>query len=525
MLKKLLIFIPFTLVGMLYAQEEKSSERKKKPNILYLMTDDHAVNGIGAYGGRFQYLNPSPNIDRLAKEGVMFDRAFVTNAICTPSRASIMTGTYSHKNGCYGFREGLKPEELTFPILLKEQGYQTAVIGKWHLLNEPAVFDYYAVLEGQGHYFNPTFRMSDKGKWPNNEFRYNEYDDLHSTDAITRIGLQWLKEKRDPDTPFVLFQQYKAPHDNFVNAERYDWLYEGETLPEPESLRTRGNHGPKNADQYGTSVGKRNSRRNMGHHMAVDESLSDSDYLGESYQRYMKKYLRCVKGVDDSIGKILAYLEEIGELDNTIIIYTSDQGFMLGEHDYIDKRWMYEETIRTPFIVRYPEMITPGTVDSRMVINEDYAPTFLEMVGLKPEDQPEQFQGISLLEALKGNAEFKTRDAIYYRYWLHMAHHDNPAHFGIRTDTHKLIFFYGLPCGIDNGYDKPFPPTKPYWELYNIAEDPMEMNNIIGEEGTEETFKALKEQLKELRVQFDDLDPEYPEVNERFEKTNPYSVD
>jgi arylsulfatase A-like enzyme len=324
-----------------------------RPNILYIMSDDHAAHGIGAYGGRLAALNPTPNIDRLAREGIRLTNVFCTNSICVPSRASIMTGQYSHTNGVRTLAGGVRPAAQTLAHLMRDAGYETAMIGKWHLKYEPA-FDYYCVLPGQGSYFNPLFRVQGPQPWPGNTFRVAGYDSTHSSDAIANLSLKWLKQRKQADKPFFLMHHFKAPHDNFENAERYDWLYADVNIPEPASLWDRGHHGPLNRSQYGTSVGPRNETRNMGHHMFVDPSLPPDTYKREAYQRYLKKFLRCVKGVDDNVGRLLEYLETTGQLDNTVIIYTADQGFMLGEHDYIDKRWMYEESLRMPFIVRYP---------------------------------------------------------------------------------------------------------------------------------------------------------------------------
>ena len=494
------------------------AEERKQPNVLFIMSDDHAAHAVGVYGSRFASLNPTPNIDRLGKEGMRFDRCFVTNSICTPSRAAIMTGQYAHKNGVYGFNEGLPSDKHTLVQQMKGLGYETAVIGKWHLLREPRDFDHYAVLDGQGNYFNPTFRVRGPKPWPQNTIQKTAYDEIHSSDAIGDMGLAWLKDRKSKDKPFFFLFQFKAPHDNFANAERHDWLYADIQMPEPESLWKRGNHGPRDHALYGTSVGPRNERRNMGHHMAVPQDLSPEAYTRESYQRYMKKYFRCVKGVDEQVGRVMQQLEEMGELDNTIIIYTGDQGFMLGEHDYIDKRWMYEESMRAPLLVRYPPLIKAGSSNEHLVINQDFAPTILELAGQAPEDQPKTFQGKSLVGALKGVTEYKSRDSVYYRYWLHMAHHDNPAHMGVRTKTHKLIFFYGLPCGVDGAVEE---ATEPYWELYDLTADPLEMNNLIGQEGTEELFENLKAELISLREELGDTDPDHPEVMERFHATKP----
>lgn len=303
---------------------------------------------------------------------------------------------------------------------------------------------------------------------------------------------------------------FKAPHDNFENAERYDWLYQDITIPEPESLWQRKQHGPLNLARYGTSVGQRNQRRNMGHHMFVDPSLPTEAYTREAYQRYLKKFLRCVRGVDDNVKRLIEHLKETGELDNTIIVYTADQGFMLGEHDYIDKRWMYEESLRMPFIVRYPKWIKANSKNETLINNVDFAPTLLEMAGV---EKPEFMQGRSFLPILKGEATpADWPEATYYRYWMHMAHHDNPAHYGIRTKDYKLIFFYGLPLDAPGAVNT---PTPPHWELYDLQNDPHEMQNVIAEPAYAPIVKKMKNQLSQLKQQVGDTDERYPELKAR----------
>ncbi|MCP5114628.1 MAG: sulfatase-like hydrolase/transferase, partial [bacterium] len=356
-----------------------------KPNVLFIMSDDHAAHAIGAYGSRLARLDPTPNIDRLADEGMLLQNVFCTNAICTPSRATIITGQYSHVNGVKTLNERIEPARQHLARLMGQAGYETAIIGKWHLKEEPAAFDYYAVLPGQGSYFNPILRIFGGGAWPDNVKRFAAYDNSHSTDVIAKLSLDWLKG-RDKSKPFFLMHHFKAPHDNFENAERYDFLYEDTQIPEPESLWRQPNHGSEATKGTGTSVGKRNKRRNMGHHMFVDPELGETAYKRTAYQRYLKKYLRTVRGVDDAMGRLLEYLEESGELDNTVIFYTADQGFMLGEHDYIDKRWMYEEALRMPFLARYPKAIRAGSRSDAIINNTDFAPTMLEFAGVSKPD-------------------------------------------------------------------------------------------------------------------------------------------
>lgn len=497
-LPKTMVFLAMIL-SLLQVAQGQERPVQQRPNILFIMSDDHAAHAIGAYQGRLASLDPTPVLDRLASEGVLMKNVFCTNSICTPSRATIMTGQYSHVNGVTTLNGAIPAAKQFLPRLMKQAGYETAMIGKWHLKAEPAEFDFYTVLPGQGSYFNPVFRTRGKQPWPKNEVRMGGYNGKHSSDAITDLSLKWLKNRKQADKPFFLMHHFKAPHDNFENAERYDFLYEEEQIPEPVSLRQRGNHGPQGRPAYGTSVGKRNQRRNMGDHMFVDDGLSEEQYQGEAYQRYMKKFLRCVRGVDDNIGRLIDHLESTGELDNTVIIYTADQGFMLGEHDYIDKRWMYEESLRMPFIVRYPAKIPAGSSRDSIINNVDFAPTLLEIAGV---DTPDYMQGRSFWPMIKGEAEPDDwPQATYYRYWMHMAHHDNPAHYGIRTKQHKLIHFYGLP--LDAPGAKPT-PTAPHWEFYDLTADPREMNNLINDPQYVETIDRLKLKLQELQTSVGD---------------------
>ena len=500
---RILVLLTFLFSGSLTFAQQTS-----KPNILFMMSDDHAAHALGAYGGRLAVMNPTPILDQLAAEGMRLDHVFVTNSICTPSRATLMTGQYSHVNGVTTLSGRIEPERQHLPRLIQQAGYETAMIGKWHLKEEPAAYDYYAVLPGQGSYFNPILRVDGEGEWPNNVVRYAGYDSKHSSDVITDLSLEWLKQ-RDTDKPFFLMHHFKAPHDNFENAERYDWLYEDDEIPEPLSLRFQPDFGSEATAEAGTSVSKRNTRRNMGHHMFVDQSLDSSAYTHASYQRYMKKYLRTVRGIDDNIGRLLDYLEESGELDNTIIIYTSDQGFMLGEHDYIDKRWMYEESLRVPFVVRYPGYVAPSSVSDAMINNVDFAPTLLEMAGVA---KPDYMQGDSFLPILKGDTPSDWKTSTYYRYWMHMTHHDNPAHYGIRTQEYKLIFYYGLPLDAPGALDT---PTQPGWELYDLRTDPHELRNVYRDPKYTDVVKQLKEELLSLKSEIGDTDDKYPDLMER----------
>lgn len=474
-----------------------------RPNILFLMSDDHAAHALGCYEGRLAALDPTPVLDKLASEGMRFENAFCTNSICTPSRATLLTGQYSHVNRVTTLNGHLERDRQHVANLVREAGYQTAMVGKWHLKREPS-FDYYCVLPGQGSYFNPVMRESG-GAWPSNVRRFAAYDSTHSSDAVVAASIAWLK-RRDRDRPFFLMHHFKAPHDNFENAERYDFLYEDEAIPEPPSLWRTPNHGSEATRGAGTSIGKRNARRNMGHHMFVDPGLDAEAYQRTAYQRYLKKYLRTVRGVDDGVARLLAHLEDEGELSNTVVLYTSDQGFMLGEHDYIDKRWMYEESLRVPLLVRWPGTVAEGSLSDLIVNNTDFAPTLLELAGAAV---PDFMPGRSLVPVLRGERPADWRTSTYYRYWMNYAHHDVPAHYGVRTRDFKLIFFYGLPLDAPGAREA---DTRPDWELYDLREDPQEARNVYGDPAYADIAKDLKAELLRLKEELGDTDERYPEL-------------
>ncbi len=369
-----------------------------RPNILYIMSDDHAAHAISAYGSRLAEVAPTPNIDRLAHEGVMFTNAFCTNSICSPSRACVLTGQYNHVNGSFDLSGKVDPGKQMLAIQMKKAGYETAMIGKWHLKVEPADFDYYCVLPGQGKYHSPEFRIRGDKPWGKNLIKF---EGKHSTDAITDLTLDWLKSGRDEEKPFFLMHHYKAPHDYFDNAERYETYLADVDIPEPDTLWKRdsqfGSLATRGADDeliphIGTSIGSRNPRRSYLRDLPRKypnefpdnydpANFSEEENKRLAYNAYLKKFLRCVKGIDDNLGRLFRYLEETDQLDNTVIIYTGDQGFMLGEHDYQDKRWMYEESQRMPFLVRYPKSIQAGQKFDTIIENVDYGPTMLEFAG------------------------------------------------------------------------------------------------------------------------------------------------
>jgi arylsulfatase A-like enzyme len=489
----------------------------ERPNILFIMSDDHTAQAVGAYATVLKSLNPTPTIDTLAADGITFDNAFCTNAICTPSRACIITGQYAHKNGVFDLGGRIKPENQTLPIAMREAGYQTAMIGKWHLKEEPN-YDYYKVLPGQGKFFNTEFRVQGDKPWPRNMVTH---EGEHSSDAITDSTLAWFKTQRDPDKPFFVCHQYKAPHDYFENAPRYQSYLADVEIPEPPSLydvpktfgslATRG-HNDELMPHIGTSIGSRNPRRSYAVNLFQKfpeefpkdydpKTFSERETTKLAYQAYLRKYLRCVKGVDDNLKRLFAYLKAEGLYDNTVIIYTGDQGFWLGENDYQDKRWAYDASMRMPFIVRYPKTIPAGIRSDAIIENVDYPAMMLDFAGIK---KPASMQGRSfrsICETGKEPADWK--QAAYYRYWMHMAHHDNPGEMAIRTKKHKLIYFYG--ANYAGGAQTP-----PAWELYNLANDPNEQNNVYDHPEYKTVREQLKAQFAKLRNDIGDDGSHHP---------------
>ncbi len=492
--------------------------RKKPPNILFIMTDDHAFQAISCYGSR---INKTPNIDRLARDGVRFVNSFVTNSICAPSRAVMLTGKYSHINGVIDNRVEFDGSQQTFPKLLQQAGYETALFGKWHLKSEPTGFDYWNILPGQGHYYNPDFiEMGEKKK-----------REGYVTDLITDDFLNWIKN-RGTDRPFCVLLHHKAPHRNWMPDEKHLSLYRDEDLPLPETYfddyKTRSDAArqqemriadhtflaydlkltpeagwkPKTDKQktdlefWNWAFKRLNKEQQKAWEAAYEpenEKFRQSPLKGKAlaewkYQRYIKDYLRCIASVDENIGRVLDYLDESGLADNTVVVYTSDQGFYLGEHGWFDKRFMYEESFRMPLIVRYPREIKPGVNDSDLVLNLDFAPTFLDYAGVPI---PEDMQGQSLRSVLKGKTPQNWRQAVYYHYFEYPGWHAVKRHYGIRTHRYKLIHFY---------YDIDA------WELYDLEKDPHELNNVYNDPAYADIVKELKAELQRLREKYRDTD-------------------
>lgn len=542
-----------TLSFLLFGLGACTTAEPQKPNIIFIMSDDHTTQAFGIYGSRLAGLNPTPTLDKIATEGIIFDNCFVTNSICTPSRATILTGQYSQANGVLDLEGNLPTQNQYLPQEMNALGYETAVIGKWHLKNQPN-FDYYNVLTQngqQGSYFDPYLTDSDMHYVP--LYGMPNYEGKqymgHSSDVITDISIDWLKNKRNKNKPFFLMHQFKAPHDDFEHAPRYKDYLADTFIPEPESLYNRKNHGSvgihgeKDAlvHDIGSSISKRNTIRHMGMRIwskkftkranpefdpkAIDlDGMSEDEYTSATYQQYLKRYLRCVKGVDDNVARLIKTLKEEGLYDNTIIVYTGDQGFMLGEHDYIDKRWMYEESLRMPFFVRYPKKIKAGMRTDAIINNTDFAPTLIALAG---GDVPQYMQGNSFKDILETGKEPKDwQQDTYYRYWMHMAHaHANPAHFGIRTKRYKLIFYYGkywadtdnpnVEWNTESWGNRFTFHTPPAWEFYDLEKDPKEMNNAYNEPQYKEIIEKLKEQLKNKRLALNEDDNEkYPHIQE-----------
>ncbi|WP_299534391.1 sulfatase [Ulvibacterium sp.] len=537
-----------SFILILACSSKETSHVKQKPNIIFIMSDDHTTQALGVYGSQLADLDPTPNLDKIAKEGMIFDNCFVNNSICVPSRAAIITGQRAQTNGVIDLEGYIDPERQYLPKEMKKLGYHTAIVGKWHLKKEPVAFDFYQVLPSQGKYFDPEFRVRGDKPWPENVVKTQG----HSSDKIMDITLDYLRNQRDPSKPFFLMHHFKAPHDDFEYAPRYEDYLSETFIPEPESLYDNGNNGSsatrgKN-DSLTRIIGSSVSRRNLIRNQAMNIYWNDStiytkyrdakdiephefekwemnqlekEYASQVYQDYLKKYLRCVKGVDDNIRRLMDYLKEEGLLENTIIVYTGDQGFMLGEHDYIDKRWMYEESMRMPFFVRYPKSIKGGIRTDAIINNTDFAPTLIELAGGK---SPDYMQGKSFKSILETGEEPENwQKATYYRYWMHLAHkHQNPAHFGIRTKDYKLIFFYGKywvdtddPNATWNkkSWGNDFANhTPPAWEFYDLKKDPKEMNNAYSNPQYAEVIADLKLQLTKIRKDLNETDANYPHI-------------
>lgn len=531
-------FALFLVAGLTACSPQQKADHKKL-NIIFIMTDDHTTQALSAYDKRFI---STPNLDRLADEGIKFDNCFVTNAVCGPSRAVILTGKYSHINGLKDNHSVFDSTQVIYPQLLKNAGYQTAMIGKWHLGTTPMGFDYYSILPNQGEYYQPEFIESgglvkEKG---------------YVTDVITDKAINFLNH-RDKEKPFLLIYQQKAPHRNWLPAQRHLGMFDNTTFEEPSNLLddfdNRGRAAKEQLMNIATdmwdawdlklassadldsltrapkakSVDNKQDDFVQANDKSLDQqrffevfdrmtdeekkawtkvydqrvaeykrlNLTGDDLTRWKYQQYMKDYLACVVAVDENVGRLLDYLEKEGELDNTIIVYTSDQGFFLGEHGFFDKRIMYEECLRTPLLIRYPKGIKKGTVSDALAMNLDFAPTLLDYAGVQI---PADMQGKSLKPVIDnhGKTPEKWRDAVYYHYYEFPSWHMVKRHYGVRTDRYKLIHFY-------NDIDE--------WELYDLEKDPKEMKNVYKSAEYAGVAKEMHARLAQLQEQYQDTNP------------------
>jgi arylsulfatase A-like enzyme len=472
--------------------------RGARPNIIFIMTDDHAAHAIGAYGSR---VNRTPNLDRLAKEGALLTSVFATNSICTPSRAAILTGQYSHINGVRMFNR-FDSSRMTVARLLQQSGYYTGMVGKWHLGSDPVGFDRWEILPGQGTYRDPVFYTADSEK---------TYAGRYVTDVITDLALEFL-ENRPRERPFFLMMHHKAPHRPWEPAENHAARFAGLRIAEPvtfwDSYQTRTDALHENMQRVTADLNNRDLKLTPPPGLAGQEltkwlttkpdmvttvhdgktvTLTGEALARWKYQRYMQDYLATLQSVDDSVGRLLAFLDKTSLARNTLVIYTSDQGFFLGDHGLFDKRFMYEESIRMPFLVRWPAGIKPFTKSEAIALNIDFAPTFLEIAGLPISAE---MQGRSLLSVLRGRTPADWRTSMYYRYYHDPGDHNTRAHYGVRTRTHKLIHFW----------------KKDQWELFDLVNDPYELHNLYGEPGQEVLTSTLKMELGRLKRELKDDD-------------------
>ena len=552
--KSLLSFAALSCVAATAQAQQKAAAATQRPNIVYIMCDDHAFQCISAYGSPISKLAPTPNIDRIAERGMRFDRAFVENSLSTPSRACLMTGLYSNQNGQRQLGEGIDTTRTFFTEQLQQAGYQTAVVGKWHMGCDPKGFDYYHIYNDQGQYYNPQYKGTDTdGKYI--------VEEGYSTDLTTDHALSFI-EHRDASKPFCLLLHHKAPHRNWLANTKYFGMYDNVTFPMPETFyddyETRGSAvrtqkmsvtkdmrweqdfkvpemlDTANADSWDSYLSLMNEVNRMNPEQRIawgkyyfprNRRLLEARLTGKEldewkYQNYIRDYMSVIKSVDESVGRVLDYLDSHGLTDNTIIVYTSDQGFYMGEHGWFDKRFMYEESLRTPLLIAYPGHIQPGTVCNKLVQNIDYAPTFLDLAGIS---KPKELPGRSLTPLFKAGDKVKGwRNSIYYHYYDYPTYHMVRKHDGVRTDRYKLIHFYGA-GGLDAvkenkyqrqpgtrehgcmtyltslGYFEPKDSAVNYNELYDLQADPHELNNLYGKPGYEKITKQLQKQLTDYR--------------------------
>ncbi len=494
----------FLFIPPSQAQNTSTNER---PNILFILSDDHTSQAWGIYGGVLQNYVQNKNIQRLANDGVVLDNAFCTNSICTPSRGSILTGQYSHVNQVYTLSEPLPKGHPNIARTFSKNGYQTAIIGKWHLVGRPEGFDDFNVLPGQGRYWDPILKTKENWQDGNESAQGKEYIGF-STDVITDLTIEHL-QKRDTNKPFLMFCNFKATHEPFDYPDRYETLYENEEIPEPESLYDFGPEttGRSFIGQKLEILGRRwdNATRDPDNWWTTYpglpyplEGLDSIQKRKKIYQKLVKDFMRCGAAIDDNIGILLDYLESEGIANNTVVIYTADQGYFLGEHGFFDKRMMYEESLRMPFVIRYPKELKGGRRIDDLILNIDFPALLADYAGI---EKPDYIQGKSFRKNLAGNTPKDWRKEMYYRYWLHQP--ERPAHFGIRNERYKLIFFYGQ--GLEKkGTSKE--STEPTWEFYDLHEDANELHNAIGEPQYKALISEMKSAMIKEREKYGDLD-------------------
>lgn len=494
----LLRFLAFVLLLVLPAPLLGQAKKDTRPNILFIMSDDHAQAAIGAYKSWLGKFVKTPNLDRLARRGMLFRNALVTNSICTPSRAAILTGVYSHKNGVYTLADPIDPMRRHLAHWFQDAGYVTALFGKWHLINDPTGFDHWEIFPGQGRYIDPIlYTKEDKAEKKGKGKMRGKVHEGYSEDVVTKLSMEWM-QKRDKDKPFLLFCHYKAPHRPWDPAPRFADLFKDEKIPEPDNLLDDYKGRAKVIAECRARIGQDFIPTDVGG-MKIPKDLSPDELRRWGYQVYMKRYLACVAAVDENVGRLLDSLEKEGLLENTIIIYTSDQGFFLGEHGWYDKRLMYEECLTTPLIISAPGKTKPGSVREEMVLNVDHAPTLLELAGIKSK---EAFDGRSYAPLLEGKRPKDWRTSMYYRYWMHLdGSHNIPACYGVRTDRHTLIHYYGKALGMKGAKDK---DTEPEWELFDREKDPKMMRNVYHEPGYQTVVRELTAELERLRRELKD---------------------
>jgi len=488
------------------AADHLKEQNEERPNILFILSDDHTSQTWGIYGGILADYAQNQNIRRLADEGVVLDNCFCTNSISSPSRASILTGRYSHRNGVYTLEDSLDTSLPTIAKVLQKAGYHTGLVGKWHLRSQPQGFDYYSIFHDQGEYRDPTFKNSDE-PWPG-ERNFGERVHDFSTDIVTAKAIKWMKEQ-DKSQPFLMCCHFKATHEPYDFPERMRHLYDGVTFPEPENFL---DWGPETNGR--TFQGQPLEDMIRRWRIASEDpdqwwcrypelpfstaGMNRTAARKAAYQKLIRDYLRCGATVDDNIGKLLSALDEMGIADNTIVIYVADQGYFLGEHGFFDKRMFYEEAARMPFVIRYPRELPAGKRLEDLILNVDFASTLADFAGV---EAPEGEQGKSFRNNLQGKTPADWRKSIYYRYWTQ--HKIRPAHIGVRTDRYKLMFLYGDKLNMTGSEDY---VSQPSWEFYDLQKDPKENHNAYQDKEYAEIIRKMKKEMLRLREETGDVD-------------------